>query len=381
MSESISTQNEASEPPQSDDGSKADEGSVRRPLWLNFYLLAILLHIPIFVYPVLRLAYWLELSTLTTILFLVPLAGSQILSRAFLRDRKQVWARLLQRASDLWLGMSALVLTSLVISEVLVFVDLITGRTAALTVISVSTLVTVLGTFNALMPAIVVVKFKAPELKAPVRFVQISDVHIGSRSQRFLENVISKVNSLNPDFLCITGDFIDQKGIEEAALISLKSVAGPIYYCTGNHEKYEDFEDILQRLDNLGVVILRDASLHHREDLQVIGIDDMEDAMQVQRQLNQIEIDEQAFNLVLFHRPRGLEAASKAGVNLIISGHTHNGQIYPFNFLVNRVFDRIKGMYQIGLSRQYVNEGTGTWGPIMRVGTKSEITLFELSPE
>mgnify|MGYP000456671916 CR=1 FL=1 len=75
------------------------------------------------------------------------------------------------------------------------------------------------------------------------------------------------------------------------------------------------------------------------------------------------------------------EAAAAAGVNLIISGHTHNGQIYPFNFLVSRVFDRIKGMYQIGSARQYVNEGTGTWGPIMRVGTRSEITLFEIAPE
>jgi hypothetical protein len=107
----------------------------------------------------------------------------------------------------------------------------------------------------------------------------------------------------------------------------------------------------------------------------------MEDAMQVQRQLSQIELDEQAFNLVLFHRPRGLEAAAAAGVNLIISGHTHNGQIYPFNFLVSRVFDKIKGMYQLGSARQYVNEGTGTWGPIMRVGTRSEITLFEIAPE
>ena len=147
---------------------------------------------------------------------------------------------------------------------------------------------------------------------------------------------------MNPDFLCITGDFIDAPGIQEETLVSLKSAAGPVYYCTGNHEKYEDFEDIMTRLDNLGVVVLRDACLHHREDLQVIGIDDMEDTMQVQRQLSRLDIDPKAFNLVLFHRPRGLEAASAAGVNLIISGHTHNGQIYPFNFLVSRVFDRIK---------------------------------------
>ena len=377
MSETINTENTDSEKSPAVNKRLASP----RARLVNFYLMAILLHIPVFVYPVLRLSHWLELGTLLTVFILIPLTGSQVFSRVFLRNRKQAWANFLRRASDLWLGVSALVLTSLVCFEGLVLLDLVTERSAAIGVISISGLIALLGTLNALRPSVVTIKFKAPELKSPVRFAQISDVHIGSRSRRFLENVIARVNALEPDFLCITGDFIDAPGVQESMLVSLKSVVGPVYYCTGNHEKYEDFEEILSRLDNLGVVVLRDACTHHREDLQVIGIDDMEDAMQVQRQLSQIELDEQAFNLVLFHRPRGLEAAAAAGVNLIISGHTHNGQIYPFNFLVRRVFDRIKGMYQIGSARQYVNEGTGTWGPIMRVGTRSEITLFEIAPE
>ena len=377
MSETINTENEESEQPPADG---RQGGSLRARLF-NFYLMAILLHIPVFVYPILRLSHWLELGTLVTAFILIPLTGSQIFSRVFLRNRKQIWAKYLRRASDLWLGMSALVLTSLVCFEGLVLLDLVTERNAAMGVISISTLIALFGTLNALRPSVVTIKFKAPELKSSVRFAQISDVHIGSRSRRFLENVIAQVNTLEPDFLCITGDFVDAPGVQEDVLISLKSVVGPVYYCTGNHEKYEDFEEILMRLENLGVVVLRDACLHHREDLQIIGIDDMEDPLQVQRQLSQLDVDQQAFNLVLFHRPRGLEAAAAAGVNLIISGHTHNGQIYPFNFVVSRVFDRIKGMYQIGSARQYVNEGTGTWGPIMRVGTRSEITLFEIAPE
>ncbi len=352
-----------------------------RAMLVNFYLIAILLHIPVFIYPILRLSHWLQAEMLVTVLILIPLTGSQILSRTYLRNRQELWALLLRRISDLWLGMSALVLTSLIFFEILVFFELVGQRDAAIGVISISGLLAFLGTLNALRPTVVTIKFKAPELQSPVRFVQISDVHVGSRSRKFLEKIIARVNVLEPDFLCITGDFIDAPGVQEASLVSLKSVTGPIYYCTGNHEKYEDFEDILARLKNLGVVVLRDECLHHREDIQVIGIDDMEDAMQVQRQLGQMKIDDRAFNLVLFHRPRGLEAAAAAGVNLIISGHTHNGQIYPFNFLVKRVFDRIKGMYQIGTARQYVNEGTGTWGPIMRVGTRSEITLFEIAPE
>ncbi len=106
----------------------------------------------------------------------------------------------------------------------------------------------------------------------------------------------------------------------------------------------------------------------------------MEDALQVKRQLDLLDINQQAFVLLLYHRPKGLEAAAAAGVDLMLSGHTHNGQIVPFNLIVKRVFDRIKGMYHLNQTRLYVSQGTGTWGPVMRVGTRSEITLFELSP-
>ena len=173
MSESVSTKGEANK----DADSNAPEVKVRRSVWLNFYLMAILLHVPVFFYPILRLAHWLDLNSLTTLLILVPLTGSQILSRVFLRDRTQVWAKLLCRASDFWLGMSALVLSALVVFEILVFADLVSGRNAAISVISISSMVALLGTLNALTPSVVVVKFKAPELKSPVRFVQISDVH------------------------------------------------------------------------------------------------------------------------------------------------------------------------------------------------------------
>jgi predicted MPP superfamily phosphohydrolase len=82
----------------------------------------------------------------------------------------------------------------------------------------------------------------------------------------------------------------------------------------------------------------------------------------------------------LYHRPRGLEAAANAGVDLMISGHTHNGQIVPFNFVVRRVFERAVGLFSEGLTQLYVSPGTGTWGPIMRLGSRGEITLFEVQP-
>ena len=210
--------------------------------------------------------------------------------------------------------------------------------------------------------------------------MQITDVHIGSRSAKFLELIVNRINALEPDFLCITGDFIDATGVPEEDLKSLQELNCPIYFSIGNHERYEDLDEILVRLRNLGVQVLRTESVDARGDIQVIGVDDRDDALQVERELGRLEVKQDAFGILLYHRPRGIEAAAEAGIDLMLSGHTHNGQIFPFNLVVNRVFDKVVGMYHHDSSRLYVSQGTGTWGPVMRFGTRSEITLFEVAP-
>lgn len=347
--------------------------------WRRFLGGALILHIPLFIYPVLRLCDWLDVSWWMTLLVLIPLASSQIVSRMYLRHNRQAWSVLLRRLADLWLGISPVLFLTLIFFELVVLASSLSQATAAFWVMGLTGVTGSLGIINALQPSVRTVRFHSGKLKEPVRFVQITDVHIGSRSIAFLENVIARVNRLDPDFVCITGDFVDATGITEEQLRSLKSIVGPIYFTIGNHEKYEDLPEIVARLKNLGVVVLRNQEAWYRDDLQVIGIDDMDDAGQVERQISRMEVSREAFVLLLYHRPRGLEAASGAGVDLMISGHTHNGQIVPFNFLVGRVFERMNGLYHYGTSRLYVSEGTGTWGPIMRIGTTSEITLFELN--
>ena len=352
----------------------------RQRAWSRFLLIALLLHVPVFFYPILRLCAWLELSWWQALIVFLPLASSQIVSRVYLRGRDGRLAVWYRRASDFWLGLSPVMLISLLVFEVIVLSSLLEPYEAALWVLGITAAGGVAGFLTAITPMVKRITFQSPNLKAPVRFVQITDVHIGSRSQRFLEDIIYRVNRLEPDFLCITGDFIDQMGIDESVLVSLRSVACPVYFCIGNHEKYEDLEDIVARLRGLGVVVLRNQTIRHRDDLQVIGIDDMDDPMQVERELKGLEVSRDGFVLLLYHRPRGLESAAEAGVDLMLSGHTHNGQIIPFNLVVGQVFDRIVGMHDHGNAKLYVSQGTGTWGPVMRLGTRSEITLFELSP-
>lgn len=343
-------------------------------------MIALALHIPFFFYPILRLGNWLDLNSLLMGIIFLTLGSSQIISRIYLRHQKNRWAKFYRKAADFWMGLTPVLLISLILFELIVaWTDILTS-TAAYSVIGITVFGGIVGLASAMIPMIKKISLVSDKINKPLRFVQITDVHIGSRSTQFLEKIISVVNKLDPDFLCITGDFIDATGVQESELISLKSLKCPIYFCLGNHEKYEDLEDIIQRLKNLGVHVLQSDALMFREDVQVLGIDDMEDPLQVERELRNINLDKDALKVLLYHRPRGLEAARDAGVDLIISGHTHNGQIFPFNFAVGRVFDRTEGMYQLGDARQYVSQGTGTWGPVMRVGTRSEITLFEYSP-
>ncbi|MEH6515320.1 MAG: metallophosphoesterase [Halioglobus sp.] len=343
----------------------------------QFLLVVLILHLPLFAYPILRLCSWLGLNIGLTIAIFLPLFFSQIIVRMYFRHANSGLVFWLRRGADLWLGISPLLLCMLLAAEIPVALDLLQAHSAAYLLIGITLALTTYSVINAYAPSVVTVPLASKKLKSQVRFAQITDVHIGSRSSEFLTRVMDRVNSLNPDFLCITGDFIDARGITEENLAALRTCPVPIYFSTGNHERYEDFDDILGRLFRLGVKVLRTETAIHGE-VQLIGIDDSERPDQVARELAKLQVDSNRFALLLYHRPRGHADAAAAGIDLMISGHTHNGQIVPFNFVVGRVFEQTVGLFKEASSHLYVSPGTGTWGPVMRLGSRGEITLFEI---
>lgn len=345
----------------------------------QFLIVALLLHVPLFAYPILRICYWLGLNGWATAAIFIPLFFSQIVVRLYLRHANSGLIFWLRRGADLWLGISPLLLCMLLLAEIPVALGWIAAPAAALVLIVLTLALTAYSVLNAHSPSVVTVQLSSNKLITPLRFAQITDVHIGSRSADFLERVMQKVNGLDIEFLCITGDFIDAPGISEEKLSALRSCPVPIYFSIGNHERYEDLDDILQRLATLGVDVLRSQSTRHGP-VQIIGVDDSERSSQVKRELATITIDKECFVLLLYHRPRGLVAAADAGVDLMISGHTHNGQIVPFNLVVGRVFEQAVGLFRHNQTQLYVSPGTGTWGPVMRLGSRGEVTLFEIQP-
>jgi predicted MPP superfamily phosphohydrolase len=342
-------------------------------------LVLILLSGLLFAYPAWRLGEWLQLPLAANLAITVPLFLSQLIARVLLRRRSGHLVYLLRGVADFFLGLSPLLLLQVLAGELaLALFDLPTVPLAQ----GILALTAVLGGWGlakAWQPALVTVRLSSPKLSRPVRFVQISDVHIGSRTARFLRHIMARIEAEKPDFLCITGDFIDQHDIDVDKLAPLATFPAPIYYCIGNHERYEDLEAIVQRLESLGVQVLRNRSVEAGE-LQLIGIDDHDSPQQVARVLPFLTVRPELYSILLYHRPHGLEDARRHGIDLKLSGHTHAGQIVPFHLAVNRVFEYRSGLYRAGDTHLYVNEGTGTWGPTMRLGTRSEITLFELTP-
>ena len=232
---------------------------------------------------------------------------------------------------------------------------------------------------NAQLVTVRRIRIRAAQAPAGLRMVQISDVHVGSRSGRFLARVVRKVNALNPDVVVITGDLIDFRDISSEELASLATLNAPAWFIIGNHERYVDVEEICDRLRAHGINVIRNGTASHRN-IQFIGIDDAEPKSQVRRELRQLDPDPDAYRILLYHRPDGADDAAEWGAHLMLCGHTHNGQIIPFNFIVRRVFPRIRGLYEVDGMSLYVSPGTGTWGPILRMGSRSEISLFTLGP-
>ena len=116
-------------------------------------------------------------------------------------------------------------------------------------------------------------------------------------------------------------------------------------------------------------------------DLQIIGIDNPDrENRKDNEQIHTVAFDRNRPNVLLYHTPVGIEDARRAGVMVQLSGHTHNGQLYPFNLLVKLFYPYARGLYDLDGLLLYVTPGSGTWGPPMRLGSSNEITLITFVP-
>ena len=224
-----------------------------------------------------------------------------------------------------------------------------------------------------------VLKFESAKINAAVKFLFLSDVHLGSNPRSHLEKICTTIEKLDFDFLLIGGDLFDSSSFNSKDLIPIKRIKSPIYFVTGNHEYYvKDYQKKLQALPMQNISMLDNESIILGE-INLIGISDNQ-SPERQFLLAQSMIKKNLFNLLLVHTPSIWEKAREF-TDLMLSGHTHNGQIVPFNFLVRMQFTTVYGLFKEKQSRLFVSSGSGTWGPRMRIGTQNEILKVEISPD
>ncbi|MFH1619770.1 MAG: metallophosphoesterase [bacterium] len=216
------------------------------------------------------------------------------------------------------------------------------------------------------------------------RLVQISDIHLGNRfeTDRF-SRIMEKAAGLKPDIVVFTGDIIDpgfECTDELKRSTGLLSARQGIFGVLGNHEFYAGLDRTLACYSRCGIRVLRNETVD-AGGLQLAGVDDILAAGLGDAQIEAVlkKLEPKAPAVYLSHQPLKFSSASGKGVGLMLSGHTHAGQIFPFNLFVRAFYPRyFKGLYRDKDSFLYVTSGAGSWGPPMRLFAPAEIPLFVL---
>jgi len=297
--------------------------------------------------------------------------------------------------SSVWMGMVVYFVLVTVASDLfrlIIFRGVFDGRAVSAVITTIVVAITIYGLVEARWIGITHLQVRMPNLPSQLeglRIAQISDVHMGRivRGSR-LERIVTMVNDLNPDLIVITGDLVDAEALHMEDMVHplhrLKSKYG-VFAVPGNHEYFAGIDQSQAFMEEAGVTMLRNQWVTVAGGLQLVGRDDPAGAWAVGEKIPSLEeimrgTDRSKPTILLYHTPvTTFEELQSNGIQLQLSGHTHKGQLWPFNYIVKLIYKMPYGLFTSGDTTVYVSRGTGTWGPPMRVGARPEITLVTLS--
>lgn len=218
--------------------------------------------------------------------------------------------------------------------------------------------------------------------------VLMSDLHLGPiNGVRFCRRVTALVSSFRPDIVFLPGDLFDgTNGDLDQLLAPFEKLSPPlgIFFSTGNHEEFTSPAQYIEAIKRAGIRVLANEQVVV-DGLRIAGVfyHDSSSPLHMKAALsnmrtNDLESDRAQPGILLNHAPTRLPIVEQAAFSLQLSGHTHGGQFPPFTWITRRVYGRFtRGLHRFGALQVYTSTGVGTWGPPMRVGTRSEIILFE----
>jgi len=361
---------------------------------------------------------WRRVATVV----LVVLAFAVPLGLVALRFAPRPLARIVPVVAFTWLGLAFLLFSALLALDALrlaaqggawladlfrahpdppadpdrrLFVARVVAGTAAMATAGASAFAFRSATGPAEVTEVPVKLARLPPALSGLTIAQITDLHVGPTiGEREVRRVVDQVNALRPDVVAVTGDLVDgsvaQLGRAISHLGRLQARRG-VYFVTGNHEYYSGVREWIAELGRLGLRVLRNDRVVLGDagaSIDLAGINDYGASglgPELGPDLGQALAgrDPERGLVLLAHQPRGVDEAVRAGVELQISGHTHGGQIFPFNLVVGAVFPYLRGLYahaEAGRAGQiFVSRGTGYWGPPLRLGSPPEIAKIVLT--
>ncbi|MNI00918.1 putative metallophosphoesterase [compost metagenome] len=259
--------------------------------------------------------------------------------------------------------------------------------TGAVALIAIVTLI-FYGSFNAYSPIVrkyeVNIDKPAGNLKE-LNIVMASDMHFGLLSGRkHAERMVEIINELKPDLVLYPGDIIDDdldaylnKGIDRI-ISNVKSTYG-VYASLGNHDKYQgNMEQLIAALERSNMDVLYDESVVVNDELIIVGRKDKteQDRASLAELMTGISTDLPI--ILLDHQPYEFDKAVQSGVDLMLSGHTHRGQIAPAHLITQAMYENDWGLLQKDSFYSIVSSGYGFWGPPIRIGSRSEIVQISV---
>lgn len=255
------------------------------------------------------------------------------------------------------------------------------------------TLTIILGYINAKNPRIKILNINIPKNSHPTKSLNIvvaSDIHLGTIvCKARLEHIVEKINALDPDLVLLPGDIVDEdlgpviKQNLGETLRKIRSKFG-VVGITGNHEYIGGVEEAYRYLIAHNIIVLRDSVIKINDSLYVVGREDLSVRQFTGKRRKPLDeimtgVDKTLPVILMDHQPFRLEDAVQNGVDLQLSGHTHHGQLWPFNFISKKVYEVSWGYKKKGDTHIYVSCGVGTWGPPVRTGNTPEIVNIRLT--
>jgi predicted MPP superfamily phosphohydrolase len=299
-------------------------------------------------------------------------------------------------ASAIWLG----TLYWLVFSSVIYFIILGLASIFSFTIpqniigsilFLVGILVSGYGLYHAEQTQITryTVKIKnLPEIWQGKNIALVADTHLGDvRNLSFDTKIAKLINSQHPEMVLVAGDFYDGPPVnfEELAQNFAHNINAPkgIYYANGNHEQFSDNSKYTNALSSANIHVLKN-TFTVIDGLQIAGVDynNTTNYENTKKTLADIKLDPVLPTILIKHAPMGLQAVAEKGIDLQVSGHTHQGQVWPGSWLTSKIFGKFAyGLQTTGSLQVITTSGAGTWGPPQRVGTNAEIVVITLQKD